>query len=92
MHCLGCKCSHHFIAKIFVLLIWLSAFGFWWFSWKGGQIWWMDAEHFFKDVVIFGFLVFSMKFCNCCEMGKMMGGNTCKHAMDCKCGDCDRCK
>lgn len=35
--------------------------------------------------------------CNCdgcknCKVGGDMGSKTCSHPMDCKCGDCDRCK
>ena len=88
----GCKCFHHWIQKLFVILMWVSAVGFWWANWKGGGMaWGMDADVFFKDIVIFGFLVFSMKFCGCCRK-MMMSGGMCKHGMDCKCGDCDRCK
>lgn len=93
----NCRCGHHWVAKVLVVLAWLSAFGFWWTSWKTSQIWWMDAEHFFKDVVILGLLAFSTKFCDCCGRGKMMSkvdgmGGMCKHEGGCTCGDCGRCK
>lgn len=86
----GCKCFHHLVISVFVVLLWLSAFAFWWTSWKGTSIWWMDANHFFQDVVILGFLVFSSKFCKCCWK-KNMNAGVCSHEGGCKCGDCDKC-
>ena len=93
----GCRCCHHWVTKILVVLAWLAAIGFWWVSRSGDVIWGMNAEHLFRDVVILTLLAFSTKFCGCCRMGKMMGKNSgmggmCKHEMGCTCGDCDRCK
>lgn len=86
----GCKCFHHWVTNVFVVLLWLSAFGFWWLSWKGGSFLWMDAEHLFKDVVILGFLIFTSKFCKCCGK-KSMDSGSCGHEGGCKCGDCGKC-
>ncbi len=84
----NCKCFHHNVVKVMVALAWLSALGFWWATALKQTFLWMDAEHFFKDVVILSLLAFVSKYCGCCW--KSM--NTCKHNEGCKCGDCGMCK
>ena len=84
----NCKCPHHGVLKVVVVLTWLAALGFWWATAFKQTLFWMDASHFFMDVVIFGVLVYVSKFCGCC--GK--GGGMCEHGNSCKCGDCGMCK
>lgn len=86
-----CKCFHHIVAKVLVVLMWLSAVAFWYVGWKDVLFWGKDAEHWFRDVVIFGFLAFGTFFCGCCGKDKMMGSK-CSHPAGCHCGDCDRCR
>jgi len=85
----NCKCFHHGMVKGLVVLVSLSAIGFWWASAFNQSLLWMDADHFFKDVVILSLLVFVSKYCGCCGMG---GSNICSHDNSCKCGDCGMCK
>lgn len=87
----NCKCPHHGVVKVFAVLAWLSAFGFWWATAFKTHFLWMDGEHFFKDTVILVLLVFVSKLCGCCRHG-MGGGNMCMHGDSCKCGDCGTCK
>ena len=82
----NCKCVHHVCAKVMVVLIWLSAFGFWWATAFKESFLWMNGEHFFRDVVILGLLLLTAKYCGCCGMGN------CNHDESCKCGDCGMCK
>ncbi len=81
-----CKCPHHTAIKVMLVLLWVSAVGFWWASAFKQTFLWMDSEHFFKDVVILGVLMYMTKFCGCCEMCG------CGHGDDCKCGGCGMCK
>ena len=91
MHDSNCKCFHHGVVKVFVILAWIAALGFWWATAFKQSFWWMDGDHFFKDVVILVLLVYVSKFCGCCGHG-MGGGNMCMHGESCKCGDCGMCK
>lgn len=97
--CNNYKCSHHLIARLLIVLAWAAAIGFWWTEWQVTTIWWMDAEHLFKDVIIFSLLAFGTKFCHCYMMGKKMmeggkmgEGMSCRHEEGCRCGDCGRCR
>ena len=95
MHHGNCKCFHHLCAKVLMGLAWLAAIAFWWASWKSTIVWNFDSSEWFSHVVVFSLLLFGTVFCGCCGRGgKMMAGNggSCKHEMDCKCGDCGRCK
>ena len=83
-----CKCFHHGLVKVMVVVAWLSAIGFWWATAFKQTLLWMDAEHFFKDVVMLSLLVFVSKYCGCCRKGM----NMCSHEGSCKCGDCGTCK
>lgn len=65
-----CKCRHHWLVKLLMLFAWVAAVGFWWVEWKGGvflgvSAW--NAQHLFRDVVIFVLLIFTTKFCGCCD-------------------------
>jgi len=84
----NCKCFHHGLNKVIVVLVWLSALGFWWATTFKMTFLWMDSQLFFMDVVILSLLLLTSKFCGCC--GK--GSNVCSHSGDCKCGDCEMCK
>ena len=83
-----CGCYHHGIVKALVVLIWLSAIGFWWATAFDQKVLWMDGSHFFMDVVVLGLLMLTSRYCGCC--GFMTG--KCTHAQGCKCGDCGMCK
>ena len=84
----NCKCFHHGITKVLVVLIGLSALGFWWATAFKTHFLWMDGEHVFKDVIILSLLVWISKYCSCCGRGSEM----CSHDNGCKCGDCGMCK
>ena len=88
-----CKCLHHGLNKVIVLLVWFSAVGFWWATVFKQTLLWMDSEHFFQDVIILGVLVLVSKDCGCCGASVKSGGvGVCSHGLGCKCEDCDRCK
>lgn len=84
----NCECPHHWCAKVLVVLAWVAAFGFWWAAAFKQSFLWMDANHFFKDVLIFAVLIYVSKYCGCCGMG----GGMCEHGRGCSCGDCGICK
>ena len=90
MHDSNCKCFHHGVVKVFVVLAWFSALGFWWATAFKTNFLWMNGEHFFKDVVVLSLLVYVSKYCGCCGWSKG-GVGMCSHDMGCKCGDCGRC-
>lgn len=99
MHNYGHKCFHHLLAKILMILAWVSAVGFWWTEWQVATIGWMYSDFLFKNVVILSLLALGLKSCSCGMMGKktmdggkMGEGALCTHKDDCKCGDCSRCK
>ena len=85
----NCKCFHHGVVKVVVVLAWASALGFWWATAFKTHFLWMDGSHFFMDVVIFGVLAFVSKYCGCCGVG---GSSMCEHGKGCSCGDCGMCK
>lgn len=96
-----CGCGHHIVAKVLVLLAWVSGILFFWTSLKGVAVWGFDAGYYAWVVVILTLLTGGLKHCGCCwkkmMMSKMEGqmageGMMCKHGEDCKCGDCERCK
>lgn len=91
----NCKCFHHWVSKVLVVLAWVSAVAFWWAAWKGTTVWAKDAGFWFQDVVVFSLLTFGTVFCGCCRKGAVTGGSTggtCQHPGNCSCGDCGRCK
>ena len=88
----NCKCPHHGVVKVLVVLAWMAALGFWWATAFKTHFLWMDGEHFFKDAILLVLLVFVSKYCGCCGHGMMSGGNMCMHGDSCKCGDCGMCK
>lgn len=89
----NCGCFHHWIVKAVVVLVWFAGVLFFWSSWKMTAVWGFESLYYAWVVVVLSLMSFSMKNCGCCGWGsKMMGGKMCSHSMDCKCGDCDRCK
>ena len=87
----NCNCFHHGLNKVLVVLVWLSALGFWWATAFKMSFMWIDGQHFFMDVVVLSLLLLTSKFCGCCRHG-MGGSNMCMHGDSCKCGDCSTCK
>ena len=87
----NCNCFHHSLNKVIVVLVWLSALGFWWATAFKTTFLWMDSQHFFMDVVILSLLLITSKFCGCCKHG-IGEGNMCNHDKGCSCGDCGMCK
>ena len=87
----NCKCFHHGVVKVLLVLAGVSALAFWWATAFNQTLFWMDADHLFKDVVILAVLAYLSKYCGCCRHG-MGGGNMCAHGGSCKCGDCGMCK
>lgn len=79
----GCKCWHHMIDKVLVLLAWISAVLFFWSSWGNRLFWGFNASYWAWVVVILVLLANSKSCCKCCG-GMMMG----KGGM-CKDGNCD---
>ncbi len=74
----NCKCPHHMIVKLLMVLVWVSAILFWWASWKVQSAGRLGADHLFKEVIVFTLLAFSKKFCGCCRKAMMMhGGMSC---------------
>ncbi len=73
MHGEHCRCVHHVLAKILVVLVWLSAIAFW-VAVKRGLAWNMTPDEWFYQVVVFGILALSTLVCRCCCY-KMMKGN-----------------
>ena len=61
-----CKCGHHKIEKLFMVLSWLAALAFWTAVWKDGVFWNVSSDVWFQDVVVFSLLLFGMSWCGCC--------------------------
>lgn len=101
----NCKCPHHIVNKLLVVLAWVAGVLFFWSSWGTRTFWGFDALYWAWSVVVLVLMAKITKFCGCCLTGqggwskmgmmgdKMEGGKmTCSHEDICKCGDCDRCK
>ncbi len=91
-----CKCPHHIVNKVLMLLAWIAGILFFWSSWDRRTFWGFDALYWAWSVVVLVLMAKASKFCGCCGMG-MMGGKiegerVCSHENGCVCGDCDRCK
>lgn len=90
----NCKCPHHWVVKILMLLVWVAGVVFFWSGLKGVMVWGYDPLFYAWSVVVLSLMMFSCKVCGCCDWGKMSGkvdSKMCSHQSDCKCGDCDRC-
>ena len=90
----NCNCFHHWVVKVVACLAWVAGVLFFWTSWKMTAVWGFEAPYWAWSVVVLVLLTKVSVYCGCCGWGsKMSGGSkTCSHSMDCKCGDCDRCK
>lgn len=75
----NCKCGHHVVEKILVVLAWLAGIGFVISGWRGAPFWMWNSDGYFRAVVVFVALAFSMKVCGCCwkNMKMMHGGMAC---------------
>lgn len=97
MHGGNCKCVHHMVSKLLMLLAWVAGVLFFWSSWGTRTFWGFDALYWAWSVVVLVLLAKASKFCGCCGWGgKMIGGAEggkmmCSHEGGCKCGDCGRC-
>ena len=94
MHGGSCKCPHHVVDKVLMLLAWVAGILFFWSSWGTRTFWGFDALYWAWSVVVLFVLSRASKSCGCCGMNrmKMEGSKVCSHEGSCVCGDCDRCK
>lgn len=60
-----CRCPHHAVTKVLVLLAWVSGILFFWSSWGTRVFWGFDAGYWAWTVVILVLLSKSVK-CKCC--------------------------
>lgn len=72
----NCKCFHHIVAKILMILAWVAAVLFF-VSGPNGMVWGMIADQYLQLVILFSLLLFGTAFCGCCGKGKMMHGVDC---------------
>lgn len=61
-----CKCGHHKIEKLVMVLAWLAGIAFWLALWKGGLFWNVASDTWFQHVIVFSLLLFGMSWCGCC--------------------------
>ena len=61
-----CKCGHHKIEKLMMVLAWLAAIAFWVALWKDGVFWNTSSDIWFQHVIVFSLLLFGMSWCWCC--------------------------
>lgn len=76
MHQSNCKCAHHWLVKLFMVLASLSAIGFWLANAKEGMFWDLDITRWFYHFVVFALITFLTArsgACSCC----CGGCNTC---------------
>ncbi len=64
---MNCRCGHHVVSKILVVLAWVAAIMFWWMEWKNGTM--GSSQTLFSNVVILSLLAFGTRFCRCCHGG-----------------------
>lgn len=96
----NCKCPHHWVVKILMLLVWIAGVVFFWSGLKGIAVWGYDPLFYAWSVVVLSLLAWAGNYCGCCcgngscgECKACKGGSSkiCSHEAGCKCGDCDRC-
>ncbi len=51
MHNSDCKCPHHMVHKVVMVLTVVSAIGFWFATLMQGRLFGISSVHFFKEVV-----------------------------------------
>ena len=63
----NCNCGHHSVARVVVLLTWVSGGLFFWSAFAGRAFWGLDAGFWAWSVVILYLLAKSMRgSCRCC--------------------------
>jgi len=93
----NCKCPHHLVAKVMMLLVWVAGVVFFWAGLKGVAVWGYEPLFYAWAVVVLSLMAFGMKYCECCGIPARVGfassggEKMCSHEEGCKCGDCDRC-
>ena len=85
MHGEMCKCPHHKVNKVLMILAWVAGVLFFWGSWAGRAFWGFDALYWAWSVVVLVLLAKASKFCGCCGWGGMGKGGMCM----CKCDSCE---
>lgn len=78
----GCRCPHHIIEKVLILLMWVAAVAYFWASWNSVAVWGFESGYHFQAVIVLGFLAFlTGKACGCCGAGMCAHGKdeTCEH-------------
>lgn len=102
MHGGMCKCPHHIVNKVLMVLAWVAGVLFFWSSWGTRTFWGFDALYWAWSTVVLVLMAKASMFCGYCgmDMGMKMGMGgkmeddkmMCNHEEGCKCGDCDHCK
>ena len=62
----NCKCPHHIVAKILMVLAWIPAILFF-VSGPTGMVWNMDADQYLKVTLVLSLLLLGTKSCGCCS-------------------------
>jgi hypothetical protein len=94
----NCKCPHHIVNKVLMLLAWVAGILFFWGGLAGRDFWGLPALYWGWSVVVLVLLTQVSKACGCCKWGMKMGDKVeggkmmCSHESGCKCGDCGMCK
>ncbi len=81
MHGGMCKCPHHVVNKVLMLLAWIAGILFFWSSWGARTSWGLDVLYWAWSVVGLVLMAKASKFCGCCgwgKMGMMKDGMMCK--------------
>ena len=98
MHGGMCKCPHHMVNKLLMVLAWIAGILFFWGSLAGRAFWGFEAMYWAWSVVVLVLLSKVSKNCGCCKMGMGMGCKMesgkmmCSHEGGCVCGDCEKCR
>ena len=66
MHNGKCRCPHHWVMKLLILLAWVSGVLFFWASWASRTFWGFDASYWAWTVVVLVLLTKTGKGCRCC--------------------------
>jgi hypothetical protein len=103
MNKISCKCIHHWIPTIMMVLIWLMGISFFSAVLKNGTLFGLESSFYAWSVVVLAVMGWYCDFCGCCCNGKSCGNcyvcksenndddNMCAHESGCKCGDCEKC-
>lgn len=93
----NCKCPHHWVNLVLMILVWVSGILFFWTSLRQVAVWGFESLYYAWAAVVLTLMNLASKHCGCC--GRMMSKNgasegakmVCSHDMGCKCNDCPRC-